>query len=566
MMRESMWLPPRLNEEAENLSREVGISLPMAQILINRGISAKETAQQFLFGRMEDLHDPYLMPDMHKAVGRIEKALAKKEKILIFGDYDVDGVLSVVILIRALRKCGGNVDFLIPNRLQDGYGLKTHFLDTIQGKQASLVISVDCGIRAVEFVREAKQRNIDVIITDHHLPGPEIPNAEAVIDPALPDSAYPDKKLAGVGVAFKLIQALLQKRGLSRHFIHYLKLVSIGTVADIVELRGENRLFVKFGLKALRNPSNPGLSSILNVCGLQDGRISAGDVGFRIGPRINAAGRMGDPDLAVRLFFTSSSSESETIARHLDRLNSDRQKIEQHIYAEALDNIQARRLHQKYKMILLGCRKWHRGIIGIVASKLKRLLHQPIILFAYQNDRAFGSGRSIPGFPLITCLEDNREQFVNYGGHTHAVGCEVESHKMAELKKVLNQYVQEKLSEQDLQRKIQIDAGLDLDDISHSFMDELQNLAPFGTGNPRPLFVSKRLNIISSPQVLKGRHTKLLVRQKNRVFEALGWGRGDWGEKLSSGDMVDLVYSLQTSEYLGEERVNLIIEDLKPST
>lgn len=566
MMRESIWLPPSINEEADNLSREVGISLPVAQVLVNRGISAKETAHQFLFGRMEDLHDPYLMPDMHKAVERIEKALAKKEKILIFGDYDVDGVLSVVILIRALRKCGGDVDFLIPNRLQDGYGLKTHFLDTIQRKQASLVISVDCGIRAVEFVREAKQRNIDVIITDHHLPGQEIPNAEAVIDPALPDSAYPDKKLAGVGVAFKLIQALLQKRGLRRHFIHYLKLVSIGTVADIVELRGENRLFVKFGLKALRDPSNPGLSSILNVCGLQDSRISAGDVGFRIGPRINAAGRMGDPDLAVRLFFTSSYGESETIARHLDRLNSDRQKIEQHIYAEALDSIQARRLHQKYKMILLGCRKWHRGIIGIVASKLKRLLHQPIILFAYQDDRAFGSGRSIPGFPLITCLEDNREQFVNYGGHTHAVGCEVESHKMDELKTVLNQYVQEKLSGQDLQRKIQIDAGLDLDDISHSFMDELQNLAPFGTGNPRPLFVSKRINIISSPQVLKGRHTKLLVRQKNRVFEALGWGRGDWGEKLSSGDMVDLVYSLQTSEYLGEERVNLIIEDLKPST
>jgi single-stranded-DNA-specific exonuclease len=564
-MRESIWLPPRLDEKAEILSREMGISLPLAQVLINRRITTSEAAQQFLFGGMDDLNDPFLLPDMQKAVDRIEKALARNEKILIFGDYDVDGVLSVVILIRALRKLGGEVDFLIPNRIRDGYGLKSHFLDLIQERHVSLVISVDCGIRAVEFVRSAKEKNIDVIITDHHIPGDEIPSAEAVIDPALPYSAYPDRKLAGVGVAFKLIQALLQKRGLSHHFIHYLKLVSIGTVADIVELKGENRLFVKFGLQALRKTSNPGLNSILDVCGLQGSRISTGDVGFRIGPRINAAGRMGDPDLAVRLFFTLSSRESTEIARRLDRLNNQRQKIEQHIYAEALDCIQSRRLHEKYKMILLGCRKWHRGIIGIVASKLKRLFHQPVILFSYQDDRAFGSGRSIPGFPLIQCLEDNREQFLNFGGHTHAVGCEVEVERMDESKTVLNKYTQEKLTEQDLKRKIQIDAGLDLDKLNSAFLDELQQLAPHGSGNPRPLFMSKRIKIMSAPQILKGKHTKLLVRQKNHVFEALGWGREDWGKALSNGDEIDLVYSLQVSDYLGKERLNLIIEDLKPS-
>ncbi len=564
-MRESIWLPPRLDEKAEVLTREVGVSLPVAQVLVNRGIATSESAQQFLFGSLNDLNDPYLLPDMQKAVARVEKALANREKILIFGDYDVDGVLSVVILIRALRKMGGDVDFLIPDRLQDGYGMKPHFLELIQQKKASLVISVDCGIKAVEFVRTAKEKGIDVIITDHHLPGSEIPDAEAVLDPVLPGSTYPDRKLAGVGVAFKLIQALLQKRGLSRHFIHYLKLVSIGTVADIVELRGENRLFVKFGLEALDKSSNPGLNSILDVCGLKKGRISTGDVGFRIGPRINAAGRMGTPDLAVRLFFTSSTSESTEIARHLDRLNNERQKIEQRIYAEALDAIKSRRLHEKYRMLLLGCRKWHRGIIGIVASKLKRLFHQPVILFTYQDDRAFGSGRSIPGFPLIQCLEDNRKQFLNYGGHTLAAGCEVEFKRMGELKTVMNQYIRERLSEQDLKRKIQIDAGLDLDEITSAFIEELQKLAPHGNGNPRPLFVSNRIKIISPPQVLKGRHTKLLVRKSNRVFEALGWGREDWGQSLSSGDEVDLIYSLQKSEYLGEERINLILEDLKPS-
>ncbi|MFO7866174.1 MAG: single-stranded-DNA-specific exonuclease RecJ [Candidatus Aminicenantes bacterium] len=566
-MRESIWLPPRLDEPAERLSRELGISIPAAQVLVNRGVTSCEDAQHFLFGGMNDLHDPYLMPDMKKAVDRIEKALSAQENILIFGDYDVDGVLSVVILMRALEKMGGKVDFLVPNRIQDGYGLKPHFLEVIQEKKTSLVISVDCGIRAVDFVRLAREKNIDVIITDHHLPGPEIPSAEAVVDPALPDSSYPDRKLAGVGVVFKLVQALLQKRNLDHQFIHYLKLVSIGTIADIVELRGENRLFVKYGLDALRKPSNRGLISILEVCGLHQGKpVSAGDVGFRIGPRINAAGRMGDPALAVRLFSTLSANESAAIAQQLDRLNNQRQKIEQRNYAESLDLIQVRRLHEKYRMILLGSEKWHRGTIGIVASKLKKLFHQPVILFAYQDGRAYGSGRSIPGFPLIQCLEDNRSQFLSYGGHTHAVGCELEQKRMGELKTVLNDYTKRRLSKQDLKRKIQIDAGMDLDEINGSFMEEMQRLAPHGAGNPRPLFLSEKVKVISPPQVLKGRHTKLLVRKENRVYEALGWGREDWGEILSSGDEIDIVYSLQTSEYLGEEQVVLILEDLKPSS
>lgn len=338
-MDDSLWIiaPPR--EEASRLASELGLPPAIAQVLVNRKITEPDAADRFLRGTIDQLHDPFLMSGMSAAVERIQRAVAAGEKILIFGDYDVDGVLSVVMLHKALESLGGEVGYFIPERLKEGYGIKDEHISVAVDRRARLVISVDCGIKATGFVQKANEQGIDVIITDHHLPGPAIPEALAVLNPVLESSGYPEKNLAGVGVAFKLIQALFERQGRASVLRHYLKLVAIGTISDIAELKGENRLLVKRGLQELDSISNPGLKSLVETSGLKGKRISEGDVGFRIGPRINAAGRMGMTDLAVRLFFSPSVEETAGIARRLDELNAQRQTAEERIFKQAEDTI-----------------------------------------------------------------------------------------------------------------------------------------------------------------------------------------------------------------------------------
>lgn len=335
-MDDSVWIVASPRDEAKRLASELGIPQVIAQVLINRKITEAEQAHLFLEGRLAQLHDPFLMSGMTAAVERIKSAIARREKILIFGDYDVDGVLSVVMLVKALGSLSADVEYFIPERLKEGYGIKDEHIAVAAGKGARLVISVDCGIKANGFVRKANEQGIDVIITDHHRPGPELPEALAVLNPVLESSGYPDKSLAGVGVVFKLIQALFEQAGRASVLPHYLKLVAIGTISDVAELRGENRILVKLGLQGLDSVSNQGLRSLIEICGLKGKRISEGDIGFRIGPRINAAGRMGATDLAVRLFFSPSLEETAGIARHLDELNSQRQTAEEKIHKQAL--------------------------------------------------------------------------------------------------------------------------------------------------------------------------------------------------------------------------------------
>jgi len=562
-MNESTWILTPINDDARNLSLELGIPVEMAQILFNRNICDTESAHKFLYGTLNDLHDPFLMKGMAEAVERILRAVSKKEKILIFGDYDVDGILSVVMLIKALNSLGAEVDYFIPDRLNQGYGIKEKYIDIVLEKKATLVISVDCGVKAVAFVEKAKQAGVDVIITDHHQPGDVLPEALAILNPVVNHSGYPDKNLAGVGVVFKLIQALFQGEKQTSVVHHYLKPVSIGTIADVVELKGENRLFVKYGLKGMGNVFNPGLMSLLKVCGLNGKHVSVGDVGFRIGPRINAAGRLGETDLALKLFFSDLSGETYDIACQMDKLNSKRQKIEEKIFNQAMDLIKNNKLDEKYKFLILGCEEWHRGVIGIVASKLKDIFYRPVILFAYQDGRAFGSGRSIREFSLIDCLNENRHFFLNYGGHNQAIGCEMSSQNIRPFKKAINAFVQERLSEEALQRKIFIDAKINFSDINSLFLENLLNLAPFGMGNPKPLFLTESAEVLAAPQKIQGKHCKLFLRQSNKIFDTLAWRKGEWADKINKGDRIDLVYSLQFSEYLGEERVHLSLEDFR---
>jgi single-stranded-DNA-specific exonuclease len=563
-MNDRVWMISPPLPEAEVLARELGLPLPLARVLSNRGLTNPQEGYRFLHGTIEDLRDPLLLSGMNVAVARIRQALERREKILIFGDYDADGVLSVVMLLKALQSLGADVDYFIPARLKDGYGLKADQVEVVRQKEARLVISVDCGIKAEGFVLKAQELGVDVIITDHHLPGPELPPAAAILDPVLDDSGYPDKNLAGVGVVFKLLEALLaggpHKAGLE----HYLKLVSIGTIADVAELRGENRIFVKHGLKGLENPANIGLKSLLAVCGLKGQRISQGEVAFRIGPRLNAAGRMDSADLAVRLFLTESADEAQDIVRRLDELNRLRQKTEERICGQALDKIQADGLDKSYKILVLGSEKWHRGVVGIVASRLKEAFHRPVILFSYEDSLAFGSGRSIKEFSLIGCLDSLREYFLNYGGHRLAVGCSLPRDRMKPFKEAVNGLADGQLSADDLKRKVRIDAPLDLADIDTEFLRAYSWLEPFGVGNATPVFMTAEAEVASAPQKLQGRHCKFLVKQNGRTIEAIGWDKDRWADSVGRGSRLSLAYSIQYSNYLGETRPYLSLEDIRP--
>jgi single-stranded-DNA-specific exonuclease len=562
-MNSSVWILAPARPEAETLAAELGLPVPIAQVLANRKILTGEAARNFLYGNLDRLHDPYLMKGMTQAVERIGRAIAGRQKILIFGDYDVDGVLSVVMLFKALTSLGAEVEYFIPERLKDGYGIKEHHVDIPVERGTGLVISVDCGIKAVEFTARAKAKGVDVIITDHHRPGETLPDAAAILDPVLPDSGYPDRDLAGVGVTFKLIQALLEKSGKAAGLPHYMKLVCIGTVADVAELKGENRLFVKYGLRGLGSVANTGLKSLIEACGLANRKISEGDLGFRIGPRINAAGRMGMTDLAVRLFFCDSLEESLSLVEQLEELNSKRQRTEEKIFEAAKDRVEERGLAGKYKCLVLGSDEWHRGVIGIVASKLKDYFHRPVVLFAYEDGRACGSGRSISDVPLIELLDECKHLFLSYGGHRLAVGCTLPVDRMGDFKKTLNALAEARISEEDLKRKIRIDVTLPFSGIDGRFLEHFSLLFPFGVGNPKPLFLTESVEVLSDPQVLQRKHLKFLARQNGRVFEVVGWDKADWSHVLRRGSRVDLAYSLLLSEYLGEQRISLSVEDLR---
>jgi single-stranded-DNA-specific exonuclease len=555
--------PPR--PEADVLAAELGIPLPIARVLTNRNVLSAEAAETFLNGTLKDLYDPYLMKGMDMAVARVEEAIRNKEKILIFGDYDVDGVLSVVILLRALAGLGAEVDYFIPERLREGYGIKESHIRIAKERGARLVMSVDCGIKAVDFAAKAREEGVDVIITDHHRPGDALPEAVALLNPVLKESGYPFPSLAGVGVVFKLLQALLEKRGKSAQLEHYAKLVAIGTIADVADLRGENRLLVKQGLKGLKKVSNRGLRSLLDQCGLLDKKVSEGDVGFRIAPRINAAGRMGAAGDAVRLFFSDDDAESVRLARRLSELNSLRQNEEDKIYSEALNRVQEGSLDQRYRMLVLGCETWHRGIIGIVASKLKDFFYRPVLLFTYEDGKAHGSGRSISEFSLIECLDACRDIFLDYGGHTLAVGCVLPRERMGLLRERINLVAGARLKDDDLLKKVRIDARLDLAEIQASFIDSYVRLAPFGVGNPKPTFLSEGVEVVGPPQVLQGKHLKFLARQNDRMFEVLAWDRKEWIGEVRKGGCLDVVYSLRSSTFLGEEKYSLSLEAFKAS-
>jgi single-stranded-DNA-specific exonuclease len=557
------------NETASmELAAALGVSPVVARLLCQRGLSDPELADRFLNPSLDHLHDPMLLADMGIAVDRIMRALERKEKIAIHGDYDVDGVTSTVILRRALELLGGNVIHFIPERLKDGYGLQPVAIERLHADGVALVISVDCGIRGAEAGRRARELGVDLIITDHHEPDTELPPALAIINPKRADCSYPDKYLAGVGVALKLVQALCCRAGRARLMPGFIKVAAIGTLADVVPLVGENRVIAKLGLELLtKGPHKVGLRALIDVCGLTGKTIDSYHIGFMLAPRVNAAGRMSTPDIAARLFLADDEAMAEEVrqlALQLDGENVKRQDEEAEILAAAKKIVQTDPEVGARSILVVAGEGWHRGVIGIVASKLMDTFHRPAIVISVEGDVAHGSCRSFSRFDMLGALERCAHLLTRFGGHKQAAGLTLDASRIRELRLAVNDVADETLGPDDLMPRLRIDGALAFREITGGVAAGILSLAPFGAGNPRPVFAARGVEIIDGPRKLKERHLKMSLKQEGRIFRAVAWRAAERHDFLAEHKAaLDVAFSLEQNHYNGNTYVELTLADLK---
>ena len=568
-MIQRLWQPLHCDDaQAEALARELGIAPVTARLLCIRGISDVTEARRFLSPSLDDLLDPFALTDMSVAVERILAAIAKSERIAVHGDYDVDGVTSTVILRRALELLGADVIHFIPERLRDGYGLQPASLDRLAAEKVHLVISVDCGIRGVEAAAHARALGLDLIITDHHEPDSELPRAFAVINPKRHDCSYPEKNLAGVGVALKLVQALCARSGRSHWIPAFVKVAAIGTLADVVPLTGENRVIAKLGLEMLsRGPHKIGLRALLEVCGLTGKEIDSYHIGFVLAPRVNAAGRMSTPDIAARLLLASSDGMAEEARQLAEQLNSEnlrRQEEEADIVAQARKLVETDLEVGSRTVIVVAGEGWHRGVIGIVASKLVDTFHRPAIVISTDGEIGHGSCRSIPSFNMLAALEWCADAMVKFGGHKQAAGLTIESSRLRELRARINDYAEERLHPDDLRPRIWIDGSLTFRSINEQVASDMTTLAPFGAGNPRPVFHASRVEVVDGPRRIKDRHLKMAFRQDGRIMRGVAWRAIERESFVSEHrSAIDLAYSLELDTWNGERFLQLSVADFR---
>ncbi len=552
------------------LSDQLKVSPLVAHLLIQRGFKDPDEALTFLNPSFDDLHDPYLMKDMDRIVERVLRARDLGEKILIYGDYDVDGITSTVVLKRALKMLGAPAEYYLPRRLEEGYGIRTEVLRKAHADGYSLVISVDSGIRAFEAADLARELGFDFIVTDHHLPAQTLPDAWAILNPQRADCSYPDKNLAAVGVVFKLVQALFRNTSREKVIQHFLKMVAIGTVADAVPITGENRVIVRLGLESLSHPRNPGLRALLQGAGIT-GEVSLSDLAFKLAPRINAVTRMGGGREVVDLFTVSKESEAQTMVREMNEKNSLRQREEQRILTEIEERFRQEPGAAEKKFLVVAGQDWHRGVIGIVAARLAERFHRPALVLSIGETTCQGSGRSIPGLTLVEALDHCRDMFVQYGGHSQAVGCTLKPENskdeiIADLAGRLETFAAEMLSPEQLVPSLPIECVLPPEEVSCALYDQIQQLAPFGKGNPVPVFASEKMNIVGGPWVLKTRHLKLQVQGNGSKVDAIWWKNGDLADTIRGACQVDLAYTMERDRYQGQEKLLLTIRDLNLPT
>ena len=568
-MIERLWQSRPCDEpRVSQLAAEMGISPVTARLLCIRGMDDPDRARAFLAPSLDGLHDPFRLAGMQAAVDRILTAIAQRERIAIHGDYDVDGVTSTVILCRALELLGADVTHFIPERLRDGYGLQPAALERLRAEGAHLVISVDCGIRGVEAARHARAIGLDLIITDHHEPDSELPDAVAVINPKRHDCTYPDKNLAGVGVALKVVQALCIRSGRAAWLPAFVKVASIGTLADVVPLVGENRIIAKLGLGMLsRGPHKVGLRALLDGCGLNGKEIDSHHIGFVVAPRVNAAGRMSTPDIAARLLLASDEAmeaEARILAEQLNVENLRRQQEEAEIVASARKVVETDLEVGSRTVIVVAGEGWHRGVIGIVASKLVDAFHRPAIVLSIDGDIAHGSCRSIPSFNLLAALESCGDVMLKFGGHKQAAGLTVETERIRELRRRVNDHADGCLGPDDLRPRLWIDDALSLRSLNEQVAAELTALAPFGAGNPNPVFKASRVEIVDGPRRIKDRHLKMAFKQDGRVMRGIAWRAGERESFVAEHRAaIDLAFSVEQDTWNGEKYLQLSIADFR---
>ncbi|MFZ1685041.1 MAG: single-stranded-DNA-specific exonuclease RecJ [Candidatus Zixiibacteriota bacterium] len=534
------------------------------KILVNRQIDTAELIDRFLSPKMTDLKDPFSMAGMEMGIQRVTKALFENEKVMIYGDYDVDGITATALLYMVLNKLGAQVNFYLPNRLVEGYGLSTDGIDEAKAKGVSLIVTVDTGITAVEEIEYATSQGIDVVVTDHHEPGMSIPKAFAIINPKQPDCDY-GGELSGVGVAFKFAQALYKRLNQDeRELEEHLDLVALGTSADIVPLVGENRILTKFGIRQIARTTKPGLKSLAFVSGLMGKEISTGQVVFILAPRINALGRLGDAREAIRLLSTRDEKMASEIARKLDSENRRRKDIDEKTLQEALAQMHKVTDLKNDRAIVLAAEGWHQGVIGIVASRLVEKYHLPTVMIAISTEEGKGSARSIPGFHLCEALKECEDLLVKYGGHKYAAGLSIKPEHIPAFRERFREVSAKFLTQEDIVPKLFIDLEIELTEITPDFMDAIESFSPFGPQNMRPIFLTRNCEVVGIPYTVGNNHLKMKVRKGDSVFDVIGFGFGDMAQAISDkGCLVDIVYAVEYNTYNDNTQIQIRLKDIK---
>lgn len=569
---------PRSAEPAAvaRLAQEANLSPTLARLLVARGIGDPESALRFLHPSLDHLHSPYALLGMKAAVERLRAAIERQERVLIYGDYDVDGTTAVVILKTAIELCGGTAEFHVPHRIKEGYGIQSDVIEQAAAAGIRLVISVDTGIRAFAAADTAHRLGLDLIVTDHHLPeSGGVPRALAVLNPNQAGCDYPCKSLCGAGVAFKIAQALVENLGRPNLVPSFLKIVAIATIADAVPLVGENRVFAALGLDGLRRPVNLGLKALFQAASLSGGRaLTAGDVAFRIAPRLNAAGRMDVATDVVDLFSTRDADEAGRIAARLNQLNTDRQQEELRI-VEAIDELLSAspELRDGYCLVLDGD-GWHRGVVGIAATRVVEKYCRPALVIARSGDEAHGSGRSIPAFHLLEALESCAPLFTRFGGHAHAVGFALPCEKIADLRRALDSFARARLTTADFEPVLRHDGVLALSDVTPELFAALEQMEPFGMGNPEPVFAATGVRLLQPPKIMKEKHVRLRLGQNGagrawqRGTDAIGWRMAETVQEQSilAGDVLDVAFTLEHNDHPDFGGLELRLRDVRKNS
>ena len=557
----SLLEPKKISE----FSKKYKISYVMSTVLLNRGIETEEQVKGYISKSLEFINNPKLLPDIEAAVERIISAIENKEKIVIYGDYDVDGVTSTSLLYSFLNDNGADVEYFIPDRMKDGYGLNVFAVNKLSKKGTRLIITVDCGISSFGEVELAKAQKMDVIITDHHTCKEKIPQALAVVNPKRPDCEYPFNALAGVGVTFKLVLATAMKLGLNTRecFDKYVEFAAIGTVADVVSLLGENRVIVHKGIKSIEKSDNYGIKSLLKISGAYGKEINSTTIAFMISPRLNAAGRMGSAELAVNLLLSKSEEEAYELAVKLDMINKQRQKTELEIFNEAVEMIENDPDMDNKKVIVLAKEGWHHGVIGIVASRIVEMYYKPCILIAQEGNVGKGSGRSVSQMNLFDALKECEDLLTQYGGHDQAAGLSINMDNFNSFVIKINKYAQERF-ETGFVKTLDIDCSVPSAFISIQSAKQLKWLEPVGMDNEKPVFALKGVKVVNATVMgAEGKHLKIKVDLSGNVVEAVGFGFGDYAKYLTPGRLIDIAFNLDINYFMESEKVQLIIKDIK---